>query len=114
MFKKNIYTFTAIAAVVMTFNSVQFSNAKADLQTTTEESSTLKNVVPDSTITASIKTKYLTDDKIKVLDVRVETVNGKVTLTGNVPDSDVKERAISIATNTSGVKEVVSKLEIKQ
>jgi osmotically-inducible protein OsmY len=77
-----------------------------------EESSTAGNVIPDATVTAAVKSKYLADEEISGLDVHVETVNGKVTLRGTVPSKHAEERAVSIAKNTNGVKEVVSRLEI--
>jgi len=62
--------------------------------------------ISDSSITTAIKTKFMADDLIKSLKIHVETKEGKVTLTGKAATPDVKERAISIAQSTEGVKEV--------
>lgn len=78
-----------------------------------KETSTANNVISDSAITAAIKSKYLADSKVKGLQIHVTTINGKVTLTGQVPNDDMEENAIAIARDTDGVKEVISKLEVK-
>lgn len=72
-------------------------------------SKNISNTISDSSITTAIKTKYMADDLIKSLDIHVETKEGKVTLNtskGKAVTQDVKERAISIAKSTNGVKEV--------
>ncbi|ETN98758.1 transport-associated protein [Reticulomyxa filosa] len=79
----------------------------------TDESSTVKNVVSDSAITAAVKSKFIADSDIKSLSIHVETVNGKVTLIGQVPSAAMKEKAIDIAKNSDGVAEVISKLTVK-
>lgn len=63
-------------------------------------------VVNDSVITTEIKTKMLSDKLISALDVKVETTNGIVTLSGDAKSNAEVERAIEIAFGTSGVKEV--------
>jgi hyperosmotically inducible protein len=79
----------------------------------TKESSEVKNLVSDSTITAAINAKFLADPDIKSLGISATTVNGVVRLTGTVPNLAMNDRAISVAKETSGVKEVISELEIK-
>jgi hyperosmotically inducible protein len=83
------------------------------LNTKEAKSASVAAAVSDTAITASIKAKYLADEQIKGLDIHVKTINGKVTLTGKVPSLDIEDHAISIAKNTDGVKEVISKLSIK-
>lgn len=75
------------------------------------EKSALKNVMPDAAITTSIKGKLLADSEIKSLNIHVETINGKVTLTGKIPNKEIKERVASIANNTEGVKAVIVQLD---
>lgn len=77
----------------------------------TEEHSTARNVISDTAITAAIKSKFAADNELNALDIKVETTNGKVTLSGKVNNSEAAERAISIARNTDGVSKVVYKLE---
>lgn len=64
----------------------------------------------DSWITTKIKTDYGFDRQIKATKINVDTAGGNVTLTGLVPSRAVAERAVRIALNTSGVKQVRSHL----
>ncbi|MBA8667534.1 BON domain-containing protein [Holosporaceae bacterium 'Namur'] len=100
----------AIATSIVALGTANIANAK--VSTSTDHSSTVKNLVPDSAITASIKSEFLADSTINGLSIHVETINGVVTLTGNVPSEDMKNRAISIAQSRDGVKKVVSKMKI--
>ncbi|MDF2965810.1 MAG: periplasmic protein [Rickettsiaceae bacterium] len=75
------------------------------------ESSKAKNIIPDTTITAAIKGKYALDEKVNALDMSVKTINGKVYLKGKIPDRETGERAMNIALNTNGVKEVFGEFE---
>jgi peptidoglycan hydrolase-like protein with peptidoglycan-binding domain len=61
--------------------------------------------ISDATITSAIKTKFASDDQIKALDIDVDTENGVVTLTPHVQGVNI-DRAVEIARNTPGVKEV--------
>jgi len=47
------------------------------------------------------------------LQINVDTNDKTVTLTGNVDNADLKERAKQIASSTSGVKGVVDQLNVK-
>ncbi len=78
-----------------------------------KKGSSLKNVIPDTVITASVKAQILADEKLKVMDIKVETVNGAVCLNGVLGSKNEVTRAISIAQNVDGVKRVISKLIIK-
>ena len=60
----------------------------------------------DSLNTTKIKSKYLTNSKIDSFDISVSSNNGVVSLTGEVRSNAMRQRAISIAKNTSGVKSV--------
>lgn len=75
--------------------------------------SKIKNLVGDTAITAAIKTGFLADPDIKGLDIHVTTVNGIVTLTGVVPTVEMKEKAISKASDTDGVEDVLSKIRVR-
>lgn len=102
--KKYSYVFaiaTILTGVVPAINSYASNGSRVE------------NIVPDATITSAIKAKYIADEKVKGLDVHVKTVNGVVTLTGKVPSSDIRDRVVSIAENTNGVKQVASHLTVK-
>ena len=67
----------------------------------------------DSALTASVKTKLAADDMVKASSVNVTTVDHVVTLAGVVATKAVKDRAIAIARDTSGVTSVVDKLTVR-
>jgi len=69
--------------------------------------------IEDSFITTSVKSAVLAEPGLSALKIDVDTKDGVVTLSGTVASSDLKTRATQIAKNTSGVRSVVDKLEIK-
>jgi len=53
----------------------------------------------------------LTQDAVTGMSTfSVEAENGVVTLYGSLPDNTIRARAIAIARNTSGVKDVINKI----
>ena len=64
---------------------------------------TFSERVDDATTTASIKSRLLWSSHTSGLDIRAETVQGKVTLTGMVAGSPERDHAERIARNTQGV-----------
>lgn len=111
MIKKKL-TYISIIAFVVSFNSYLVYAKDTNNVTIESENGIEKNIVPDSVITAEIVTQYLNDIDIKLLNIRVETVNGIVTLTGKVPNVTIKEKIIDIARDTVGVKEVIAIIDI--
>ena len=67
----------------------------------------------DSAITAKVKTKLLGDPMISGFAVSVETFRGRVILSGFVNSQSQIDRAIALAREVPGVKEVQSSLVIK-
>ena len=76
---------------------------------------TAKRIAKDSVITTEINAKFLSDETIKtaVLDINVNTYRGSVTLSGKLPKQEMIDKAIQIAENVDGVKEVNSLLTIE-
>ena len=66
----------------------------------------------DATITSSINTRYVRDDLINAMDVRVSTNRGIVTLSGKVPNQTAARRAVDLAHSVSGVTRVVNRLTV--
>jgi hyperosmotically inducible protein len=67
----------------------------------------------DSAITTKVKAAILGESGLKSLDIKVETVNGVVTLAGKVGTQANSDKAKQIAGGVSEVKEVKNRLEIK-
>lgn len=70
------------------------------------------NANDDSTITARVKTALLNDTQISATRINVETSNGVVTMSGAVKSKADEERALQLARQVSGVKDVKSTLQV--
>jgi hyperosmotically inducible protein len=66
--------------------------------------------VDDAAVTARVKSALLADDQVKAMAIDVDTSAGTVTLTGNVANAAVKQRAEQLAQNVEGVKSVRNNL----
>ncbi len=69
--------------------------------------------IDDSFITTSVKSAVLAEPGLSALKIDVDTKDGVVTLSGTVASPELKTRATQIAQNTSGVRSVIDKLEVK-
>ena len=64
--------------------------------------------------TTAIKAKYAVDPKLSALKISVDTTDGLVTLSGTVSSHEEIGRAMKVALETDGVREVVSTLQMRQ
>lgn len=67
----------------------------------------------DAVITTTVKTKLATDSHVKASEINVDTRNAVVTLTGNVDSQEAKSRAIQLARDTKGVREVKDMIAVR-
>jgi len=70
------------------------------------------NAVKDAAITTAVNAKIAQDPKLSVMRINVDTVNGRVVLRGNAPDSGASERARQLAASVEGVVSVDNQLVI--
>jgi hyperosmotically inducible protein len=68
-----------------------------------------KEALGDGALTAKIKAKMALDDTVKALNLDVDTVNGVVTVSGRVRSTSERERALALARETNGVRQVVDR-----
>lgn len=73
----------------------------------------VKADVKDTAITTKIKTALDTNPITKSYTIHVDTDNGIVTLTGDVPNSSVSSEAAKVARNTEHVKSVRNDLKVQ-
>ena len=66
----------------------------------------------DTGITTAVNARLAADDQVSTYDIDVETADGVVTLTGEVDDPRARDRAIELARNTDGVRDVVDRLTV--
>jgi hyperosmotically inducible protein len=64
---------------------------------------TAAQAIDDATITASIKTKLLADERTKGFDINVDTMKGVVTLRGGADSQAAKQAAQELAGQAEGV-----------
>jgi osmotically-inducible protein OsmY len=79
-----------------------------------EPARTVGEVITDSGITMSVKTQLLDDPQVKGLQIDVDTRDAVVFLTGSVTSDVEKQRAIQLAKETKGVREVKANLTLKK
>lgn len=68
-----------------------------------KESATLGAALDDTGITAKIKQRLASDERVKASEISVETNNGVVTLSGSVPSAEAKATAEELARNVPEV-----------
>jgi hyperosmotically inducible protein len=73
----------------------------------------IADATADARITAAIKGKLVASRDLSALSISVNTTSGVVTLSGTVPSTDAISKAMLLAMETDGVKEVVSTLQVK-
>ena len=74
---------------------------------------TVGKVLDDSVLTAKVKAALLRERGIKSTDVKVETNQGRVLLSGFVDSEDQKKRALNVASSVDGVKEVRDGINVR-
>ncbi|ACM19102.1 phospholipid-binding BON domain protein [Geotalea daltonii FRC-32] len=67
----------------------------------------------DSVITTKVKSAILGDPALKVMQIAVETYQGKVQLSGFVDSPQSVKRAGEVASSVEGVREVKNNLIVK-
>jgi len=68
----------------------------------------------DTTITAAVKNKLAADPTTSAAKINVDTTNGVVTLSGEVPTAAEKAEAERLARNTQGVTQVVNNISAER
>jgi hyperosmotically inducible protein len=74
---------------------------------------TTGQLIDDVTITAKVKEAILADPQLKVMEVKVDTIKGVVTLSGGVDTRTQEADAVIVAKQIEGVKMVTDNMSIK-
>jgi hyperosmotically inducible protein len=69
--------------------------------------------IDDAAITAKVKAALIEDKDVKALDVNVETFKGTVQLSGFADSQAQIDRAVQLAKEVNGVKEVKNAIRVK-
>jgi hypothetical protein len=73
----------------------------------------IADATADARVTGAIKAKYISDKNLSGLGISVNTTDGVVTLSGSVGSAEDIGKAMLLALETQGVKEVISTLQVK-
>lgn len=85
----------------------------ADAQISASQAAAVSaRVASDLAITAQVNAALGADDQLKATQINVDTRDGQVTLSGQAPDADTRERAATLATGVQGVKLVNNQLVV--
>jgi hyperosmotically inducible periplasmic protein len=79
----------------------------------TEAGHAIADATADARTTTAIKAKLVASRDLSALNISVNTTAGVVTLSGAVASSEDISKAILLAMDTDGVREVVSTLQVK-
>jgi hyperosmotically inducible periplasmic protein len=69
--------------------------------------------VDDTTITSTVKGRYVSNKDVDASSISVETLNGTVMLSGFAKNANEKATAESIARNVKGVKSVKNEIAVR-
>lgn len=70
--------------------------------------------IDDGVVTAKVKAKLIEDPVTKAHQINVETFKGSVQLSGFVENETARSRALQLAKDTDGVKNVKDALEVRR
>ena len=74
----------------------------------------ISDATADARTTTAIKGKYVADTDLSAMSISVNTTDGVVTLSGTAPSHEAIAKAMKIALDQDGVREVVSTLQVKE
>ena len=69
--------------------------------------------VDDTAITTAVKAKFIEDKSVDAAAIKVETLNGTVSLSGFAKSNTEKAQAEYLARNSRGVREVRNNLAVR-
>jgi hyperosmotically inducible protein len=100
---------TILVLLVLAVLSVYFYMRSPSLQNAFHS---VKESSQDAATASKVRTALLLSKNVSAFDIKVEARQGEVTLTGQVPSSEIKVLAGAIAQDTSGVKDLQNNIAI--
>jgi hyperosmotically inducible protein len=97
-------TFLVLALLILVLGAVYFASTRNS--SVQNAFSSFKESTQDAATTSRVRTALLLSKNVSPFDIKVQTIQGEVTLDGQVPSEQVKNVAGAIAQDTSGVKQV--------
>lgn len=116
---KTVKLLSLVAAVAALSTAALNAGAADDVAATTTQSAptadqqnSTSQYVDDATITTKVKSSLLADKDTSGTAIKVETANGTVQLSGNVKSAEEKSRAVDLARQIEGVKDVKDMIQV--
>ena len=78
-----------------------------------EAGQAIKDATADARVTTAVKAKLVKDSDLSAWDIHVSTTDGVVTLSGTVSSPDEIGKAMALALDTDGARQVISTLQVK-
>jgi|ERR1019366_5932470 hyperosmotically inducible protein len=78
-----------------------------------EAGQVISDATTDARITAAIKAKLVRDPDLSAWNISVNTTDGMVTLSGSASSAENIGKAVFLAMETEGVRQVISTLQVK-
>jgi osmotically-inducible protein OsmY len=104
---KFAHRFTTVLAAIMMATVLPACSSSAHREGPGE-------VIDDALITTKVKAALAADPIVKATEVKVETYKGIVQLSGFVDTPEAKKRAVEVAREIKGVKEVKDSLLLRK
>jgi BON domain len=80
---------------------------------TSQAGQAIKDATADARVSGAIKAKLVKDPDLSAWDIHVSTSDGVVTLSGTVSSPDMVGKAMELALDTDGARQVISTLQVK-
>lgn len=80
---------------------------------TSEAGKSISDATADARVTTDIKAKFVKDSELSAWDIHVSTTDGVVTLSGTVSSPELIGKAMELALDTDGARQVISTLQVK-
>jgi hyperosmotically inducible protein len=82
--------------------------------TSTPKQQSTGEAIDDGVVTAKVKAKLIEDPLTKAHQINVETFKGTVQLSGFVESSEARNRALELARDVDGVKQVKDSMQVRK
>jgi osmotically-inducible protein OsmY len=80
---------------------------------TSQAGKAVSDATADARVSGAIKAKLVKDPDLSAWDIHVSTTDGVVTLSGTVSSPDLIGKAMELALDTDGARQVISTLQVK-
>jgi hyperosmotically inducible periplasmic protein len=78
-----------------------------------EAGKSISDATADARVSTAIKAKLVKDSDLSAWDIHVSTTDGVVTLSGTVASPELIGKAMELALDTDGARQVISTLQVK-